>query len=57
MDQTYNRLLSAKTSSIKEKLDNGRTKVLFKSGDALLTFLVYKDKPVRLEMTYIVPEQ
>ena len=56
MEQTYSRLIAAKTLSAKETLENGRTNIIFKSGNMLLTFLMNKDKPVRLEMTYIVVE-
>lgn len=57
MEQTYSRLLAAKTVSVKEKLENGRTSAIFKSGSSLLTFLLNKDKPVRLEISYILPEE
>lgn len=56
MEQTYQRLLDAKAVSSKEKLPNGRTSIMFKSGNAFLTFLLNKDKPVRLEISYYNPE-
>ncbi|CAM4173532.1 antitoxin component YwqK of YwqJK toxin-antitoxin module [Paenibacillus endophyticus] len=54
MEQTYSRLLAAKTVSAKEQLENGRTNLIFKSGTTLLTFLMNKNKPVRLEMSSIL---
>lgn len=57
MEQTYSRLLAAKAISSKEKLENGRTNILFKSGNSFLTFLQSKNKPVRLEISYIVPKE
>lgn len=57
MEQTYSRLLIAKAVSTKETLENGRTNIIFKSGNILLTFLLNKDKPVRLVMTSILTEE